>query len=486
MSSIPNLDPLQAPEFDPFVLSPLDHSIGFLHLAPFLTFEAQDVNKCVSVIEAGLARCIELLPFLSGNVAPSNRLPGKENVLEVRPSTADFLQQHPMLTVRNHDAFVNPKNGTPVVNYDFINNESFISILPTMALEELSPVLRLQANVMRDGVIVCFCFHHMVMDGAGMVGVMKSIASCCKNPGATLDNLPTTPLQQEKSRKMILEAGAAPSSHSEITTGRGATVFDLQGEISSDFVSRIISLDTTKIKALQAASMEKLKSAHAGSEVSISRNAIVTSVLWMSFTRARHLLSAANGEKGPSESSAIMASEIRQKIQPGLPSSYFGNGVVGAHAYSPVEPILSATKESSHPISHSISPNLKEMDILAELALQIQKAFNSITAEFVQDYIRHIVTQNDWSLPPRVADVAVSSLRSFRLYELDFGPAFGPVQRFDMPETRIPGLAWIMPIRNGRTSDPWEVRLALERKMMEYFQEDRLIRWMSPGNESKL
>lgn len=486
MSAISILDPPQAPDFEPFVLSPLDHSIGFLHLAPFLTFEAQDANKCVSVIEAGFARCIGLLPFLSGNVAPSNRLAGKKNVLEVRPSTADFLQQHPMLTVRNHDAFVNPKNGSPVVNHDFINNENFIPILPTMALEELSPVLRLQANVIRDGVIVCFCFHHMVMDGAGMVGVMESIAACCKNPGATLDDLPTTPLQQANSRKMILEAAAAPSNHSEISTGRGATVFDLQGTMSSDFVSRIISLDTTKIKNLQAASMERLKSAHVGSQVSISRNAVVTSVLWICFTRARHLLSVANGEKGSNESSAIVASEVRQKIQPGIPSSYFGNGVIGAHAYTSVEPIISAAKASSHPLSHPISPDPKEMDVLAGLALQIQKAFNSITTEFVQDYIRHIVTGDDWNLPPRVADVVVSSLRSFRVYELDFGPYLGPVSRFDMPETRIPGLAWIMPIRNGRTSDPWEVRLALERKMMEYFQEDRLIRWISPGNESKL
>jgi NRPS condensation-like uncharacterized protein len=41
----------------------------------------------------------------------------------------------------------------------------FIPLSFDMGVDDRSPVFRIQVNVMLDGVIVCFAFHHMALDG---------------------------------------------------------------------------------------------------------------------------------------------------------------------------------------------------------------------------------------------------------------------------------------------------------------------------------
>jgi fumigaclavine B O-acetyltransferase len=62
-------------------------------------------------------------------------------------------------------------------------------------------------------------------------------------------------------------------------------------------------------------------------------------------------------------------------------------------------------------------------------------------------------------------------------YDLDFGSSLGQVENIDLPENRISGVGWVMPARFKGA--PWEVRIALEPRVMEGLQRDRLMELMS-------
>jgi hypothetical protein len=87
----------QLPTFEPYVATSFDHSMPRIHLAAFLTFSLDEPSKAVPILENGVERLIKCLTFLTGNVAFSTRVPGKENVFEIQPPTKQFLLQYPTI-----------------------------------------------------------------------------------------------------------------------------------------------------------------------------------------------------------------------------------------------------------------------------------------------------------------------------------------------------------------------------------------------------
>ena len=61
-------------------------------------------------------------------------------------------------------------------------------------------------------------------------------------------------------------------------------------------------------------------------------------------------------------------------------------------------------------------------------------------------------------------------------YNFDFGPILGKICDFDLPETRMNGLAWVLPARFEGAR--WEVRMTLGREMMESLRKDPLFSWV--------
>ncbi|KAJ6050222.1 Transferase [Penicillium canescens] len=160
--------------FEPYVLTPLVHNVPGIHMSFFLTFYIDEPSLAIPPLEAGVNRLIELLPFLAGNVTPSIQLKGKENVYEVQPPTAKFLQEHSMLRIKYHEHYVSPKSpGAFSFSNESSIDERFIPMPFEMALAELIPVLRLQANVMHDSIVLCISFHHMAIDGYGALNLSR-------------------------------------------------------------------------------------------------------------------------------------------------------------------------------------------------------------------------------------------------------------------------------------------------------------------------
>ncbi|KAJ5116959.1 hypothetical protein N7456_001307 [Penicillium angulare] len=476
------------PNFEPYVLSPLDHSTGLIHLSAFVTFEPEVVNESVTLIERGFTRCIELLPFLAGNVASSVQLKDKKNVFEVRPPTADFLQEHPMLKIKHHQEYVNSKNGKPNINNDLLLNDEFVPIPFTMSLEELSPVSRVQINVMPDGIIICFSFHHLVMDGAGVANVFEALSVCCRDLNADSSSLPTSLAEEQKSRDIIMNASSTSSGLEKFQTGRGSTTWDSEMSLKAESpISRSIPLNAMKIEKLKIACTELLlKDKGPESRIFLSRNAIVSAVVWLSFIRARHQFLMKNDEPSSTESGLLLASDIRNKLQPNLPRSYMGNAVAVSEAYASIKSITSTMNPSSSYSTNSPRFNPDDIPHVTELATCIQESHQTVTADHVRDLISHVANGQDWSQPPRFSDLVISSIRSLGFYRFDFGPILGPLTRIDMAETRFSGVAWIMPARVKNQPAPWEVRLTLDAEMMNLLRNDRLVKWLTDEEGPRL
>jgi hypothetical protein len=466
------------PTFEPYVLSPLDHNTGPIHLSGFFTFYLKSPAVAIQVLEDGVLCLIKSLPFLAGNVTASSQLPGKENVYEVQPPTAEILQDYPMLRIRHHKQAVAPDSPSGNFSYDSLLNEDFVPLPFTMAAEELSPVLRFQANIMQDGVILCLCFHHMAMDGTGVTNVLTSLAEFCRNPRLGLSALQTDPYKEAQTRRMILEAGNAQGVHSELHSHFGA-----MPELSNAPVSRILILDPEKIRYLREAITTLLRGRLGIQDISLSNHVIVSAVLWLGIIRSRY---GPMSPKDQKDSHLLTMSEVRNILQPALPHSYIGNALAFVETHFSIERVLSHSSSSEGQLFTSNGVRTSDINLLAEMALSIDKVLHQVTDKYVRNLISRISTSSDWTVSPRAGDLSLSSIRNLNFYDIDFGPHLGSVRHFDIPENRIAGLSWVLPARFSGSSAPWEIRLPLEPAVMERLQMDTLIKWASLKNLSKL
>lgn len=475
------------PTFEPYVLSQLDHYVPPVHLAAFLTFHLDEPSKGIAVFEAGVARLIKLLPFLAGNIASSNRVPGKQNVLEVQPSTEEFLLQHPMFRTKHHDQYISSRSADPISSHDELASQEFIPIPYEFMGVHPSPVFRFQANVMPDGIILCVNFHHQALDGIGVLSVCKALVACCRIPNAGLDDLETSPELEQAARRTISEA-ATLSNVKRLELDSHPVDCNTSSIMTPEpFLSRKFVLDAEKIKYLQKECAIILRKQFEVQDTRISGNVIVTAVLWLCFIRAQFGQSSANDESVVANSSALVMSEARSKLQPPLPMSYMGNTLVFSVSDATVEPIVFSSASHSNSDSRTaayIDPN--DIHLLAGLTHHIQAGIESITNGYIRELISTNAAAVDWTPTARPVDVNFSSLRFFNFYDLDFGPSVGLVKNFDLPEKRIPGMVWVMPARGKPQSAPWELRFTQQAELLENIQKDRLMLWLGPRTAAKL
>lgn len=467
----------QLPTFEPYVATPFDHYMSPVHLASFLTFSLDDPFKAIPILEDGLKRLIKYLPFLAGNVAFSTRVPGKENVFEIQPPTKQFLLQHPIFRIKYHEQPIFSKYSRHVV--------ADITPIPFALAEDYpSPILRFQANIMSDGIILCYSIHHTAIDGIGTTVILDALAALCRSPNAGPEILRTNPLKEQQSRQKIFEAASALSIKVHSQNGDLSSLCKpTPGSIPCTPASRKFVVNADKVAKLktECATILKNQSNHYASK--ISSNVILTAVIWLCTIRA---IIKAEPTPMPTKSCAMLVAGARSKLRPELPPSYLGNAVILHEAYTPLAAIISSTIGSNNK-THT-TPRLYHDDIklLAELASLVHTAQASITNETIRELISTRAASDNWAAKTRPRDVIVSSLRNFPTYQHDFGPVLGPVRDFDFLEHRVPGEAWIFPARYKDRASPWEVRLTLEPAVMGNVDKDRLMMWLGPREISKV
>ncbi|KAJ5797800.1 uncharacterized protein N7503_007096 [Penicillium pulvis] len=459
---------------------------GPIHLSPCFTFHPDSPHEAVLALDIGIRRLISLLPFLAGNVALSRQLESKENVREVQPATAEFLREHPLFKTKSHNMSISPMKPGPIFSRDIMMTDEFVPIETAMAMRDQIPIFRAQANVMHDGVIICFSFYHMALDGFGFCNAMKCLAECCRNPDLTA--LLTDPCKEAQARRTIFEAMLDSNFQQEQHALFGENYDDVNGTPNTTPglpISRVFTLDAARVESLQNVCNALLRR-QSDTNVVLSKNVIVSSLMWLCFLRSRYrsLSTESHSDKDtiPEKSCLAIGVDVRNLLQ--LPLSYMGNAVLGVQIFTELDAILASLAQSNGDsmFTEDVSPD--DVVILANLARQTHETTQKITGPYVKGEISQRCASNDWASYARPGDISVSSIRRLSLYGLDFGSSLGRVRNVDLPENRIPGVGWIMPIRFEGA--PWEVSIAFEPRIMEGVQGDRLMKWVCAKSMPKL
>ncbi|KAJ5876178.1 transferase family-domain-containing protein [Penicillium soppii] len=408
-----------------------------------------------------------------------------------------------MLKIKQHAQCISPYNvdmNTRALSSDDLFNSHYIPLPFCIPASEPQPLLRLQANLMADGIILCLSFHHFAIDGLGISSLMQALSECCRNPDQPPEILSTSPESEAQSRTRIFQS----------TNESRLAMYDVYGSYiwkaapSSDLsapISRRFCLDAEKIRRLREACTTTINAGnyqahrtnpsspeHDANWQGFSNNEVVTALIWLCGMRARSRATSIEKDRSSladRNSSLLFAVDVRGILN--IPSTYMGNAVVTPTAtydfkgteLGAVDPLVFDSNTSD---LHEFDPN--DITLLTNLALSVQTTFQSVNPNYVQNVISHIMASKDWHLPAKPGDLSVSSLRRVRVYDMDFGPCLGSPCDFDVPDNRTGGLSWITPPRSDSSARLmgypsrgfWEVRLSLNPVAMNSFISDRLWR----------
>ncbi|KAF7590283.1 hypothetical protein BBP40_003020 [Aspergillus hancockii] len=442
--------------FQPYVLSPLDHLAPPVYVATFASFVTLDHTEAVSALSNAVHHLLNRYPFLGGDVVLTQAA-DKVGRKEVWPTNAARLKQHPFFITRNQ-----PQTITYIRDPCVFSNE-FLPLPLEVTVRDAYPLIRFQANIMQDGIILTCVFFHPAIDGKGLFNLLCSLSYyCC----GIHDAPSSTPELEAQTRKHITEAESL--THSVTSSSAYGPSF----EVDRPAISRTLFFSRERLTQIRDAchNARVIRSPNGQAQdiplPRLSLTDLACTILWLAVVQARAKLRPRLPLR--QTTSLIVPIDVRSLLPDLIPEFYIGNAVVVANVSHPLPSML---KEEAVPVA-----------MIAELAQNVHRSRKAIDRGHVANLVAHVQSSLDWGSflvsPP---EMAVSSLRQLKVYDWDFGSALGFVQDFAMPDPRVAGICRILPARPPGHGKPgnWEFTLALEAEAWEYFEELELIRWVS-------
>ncbi|KAI2786538.1 Acetyl-coenzyme A synthetase [Penicillium oxalicum] len=454
-------------QFSDYELTLLDHILPPCHMFMFLSFGAASIEG-IDALRHGVARLSDSLPFLTGVVVPSRHCQDKKDAFEVQPAEKAFLQKYPMLKV----AF-SPKMDQ-ITPDDFIQQD-YLPIPFMMPPTEPMPLVRFQANVTTRRIVLCVAYNHRALDSTGVSVVLKTLARLCSSPKDQAESLPTSDDIETSTRQRIRSSASkepVPLGWTPVPLSLDAGATE---DSSHEAVSRKFSLSARKIALLkEVCNSASTAEDHDGSgkRRHCTSNDVISALVGVCGNAARRDIVP----DCVSPPRVIIAANVRKQCQ--LPPNYIGNVLVAAEATDPISLI------SSHMKIPDDLRSLRQEDLtqICGYALALRDQIASISESYLRGILHTISEASSFSsiTPAYGKSIIVSSLRWMDFY-LDFGP-LGKVERYDIPETKVKGVCWVLPLHElegGSESEPFELRFVLERAAMERLQKNEFFRWVT-------
>ena len=183
------------------ILTPIDSIPGFsgwlyAHQVLFFPASVHDSSSIVQNLKSGLTHTFEALPFLAGTVKHASHASQRGRLCVTLPSrTADQAVTFKDLTKTNYPDYETLRSKHfPISEVDY----DVLMSLPKPGAEE-RPVMLVQINFVRGGIIMGIVYDHACIDGTGAVFVAKVWATYCRGEdGSKL----VKPAVTDKSRLM--------------------------------------------------------------------------------------------------------------------------------------------------------------------------------------------------------------------------------------------------------------------------------------------
>lgn len=463
-------------------LSSIDHCMARAYIRVCLAFRLPHPDASHDAL-AGLGGflqdVVKAAPFLAGYVDPAPNADGSIGRVEIRFCEED-VRAFPAIQTRRFTAEEMPWT------YDELNEArlppstirpDLISALPENTDDDRAPVLRVQANLLEGGLIVSIYLHHCVTDGSGL-GLLVSGAIITDAPEFGHTNGVHDPAGVDGgklSQTTDVNDLAAIAAHESLVRSRlsCAEGYDHERQLRHHMTTHgngslkpasqpgrgcVFAIPHTKLEFLKEVLESFLPRDTNDVKPFITNHDVLQALLWRCSTRARKPSLAPE----VAVSTLLIPVNIRSRMEPPLPSSYFGSAVDFASVRLPVHELCSISPAS-----------------VAMTALAIRHAVNEVQDSYVRSAIalsntrdidvRDLLASN--LNRTTGADMYITSWLNLPLYEKgDLGMGLGPPDWVRKPWSRDPGACIILP--QDHRKDVIEVVVQLAVADMERLLKD--------------
>ncbi|RMD44797.1 hypothetical protein DV735_g389, partial [Chaetothyriales sp. CBS 134920] len=438
-------------------LSSIEHCMPRAYIRVCLAYRLPpdvDFDLVIAKLNSFTFKALDAKPYLAGYVVPATDPQGRSNVAEIQFTDQDFLNYSGV------DVRYLTDDEMPYT-YDELDAQGLppslirpelVSTLPEGADSDRAAVFRMQANVVKGGLIVSVYLHHCISDGAGLGFLVagkpldddfhfdrqldspdvvsrdrlrEQLARWCKENGDVRSNLSRFPQNQASDRQIEYKRMSELSKAPQVARPRG------QGTVFTFSKSRLDEMKEAVEKEVQPGF--------------VSPHDTLLALLWHHMTMARK----ASVDSSIHSSKLFIPVNIRNKLAVPLSDSYFGAAVDFACAERSLSQ-FAGYETADRP------------QTLAELAIAIRKAI----AEVNDAYIRQLIAVAN--LPdPEIdmrdvmatnmnrasgADMYITSWEKLGLYDATFGMGLGKPDWVRKPWSRDPGSCVVLP-RDDRKED---------------------------------
>lgn len=458
--SDPLIPIIMASHFGPMTLTSIDHMMPICYITFFYSLSLKNPGQGVEVLGEALNRLVKECPLLAGNVGRSSTNDAaRENVLEIQPASIDTFAQYPLLRVSPHET----QSITDRDPADGLFDDAYRALPLSLATDFPCPIIRWQANVMRDGTLIAVSFHHSALDAGGFYMIQQALAHLCRDPNSSHlgINLESSLLQGRRCLAQIQNISSCAELQREDESIIRMADFDLPVNL----VSYRLTLLHRKVRSLQNSCNAQVSTESIGQH--LSPNDVISGLLWRSIIVARSPLNVSPSIDSTDEKSPlILIAEIRRTLVPALPASYLGNAIVQQVATTYTKSVLEPS-----------TPEQNELVQLTHLAKKVHDASTRVTDLRIKSLLRQKQGMLNWRPQFKQGDVTSTSLRRMPIYDLDFGTVLGKVVGFDSPDNRIDGTVCILPASSSSLDSVWDIRITLPPNVLSRLRQDPLLQW---------
>ena len=345
---------------------------------------------------------------------------------------------------------------------------------------EQQPVFVPQLNIIDGGFILAAQCHHSIFDAQGLTEVLRVWAQNCRHSQddsiPKCDSLPIETFDRTAhiaSHKPTANMGR-PEHHPELIVSPEPITFG-ETAMKETHESRVYLLSPEALVQLK----EDYVVVHPGRDEavmrSLSTNDMVTALLWYAVYRAQN--DPERFPDGTRLSHHIVNVDLRLRSTPALSRRYPGCPMSYARAAIPIR-------------------DLCEPSSIGSLAIEIRKAVDERTPEYVKSLVTlldtvpgydHVVSASYPNLMG--SDCLTSTWYKLDIYDLDFGPAIGKIERVRFSKRGLfNGLSMIYPKVTKGEGKGMEVAVGLDQCNFEKLQKDpvwcRYAKPTDPGYDS--
>ena len=435
-------------------------------------------DEIVSVLRDGLQKTITALPFLTAEVVDASEAPpssannheGRRGRLQLRPGKGVIFRVRDLTHAERNDG--DQQKMTTFPSYDELKAKDMVfdddltpdllcPVEPSPVSLKPNKVMAGQVTFIKDGLILCICTHHSVVDGTSFGELARVWAGYCakadpQNGGAInlnlacVDRTPIIESRQDGNDSDKNQQNTKEAKKKEVVDIRDFPGYKLAAKSDelgswesveavaddkpeSPSPSRVITLifnfsaaGLIQLKTDVSAAMTQQERNGNGNDGNgqkrwISTNDAVCALFWSCITDAR--LSRLEGSARTDSSSSKtqgqmnewkttlgMAINARSRLRPALPKAFLGNVVLyGACTRDSKDtrcqpmpsgdsPSNATTDGSTTSTATNITPNAASLKVIASTALDIRQRVNSVDDGYVRRVISLVESIPDISL----------------------------------------------------------------------------------------